>query len=65
MTSSGWGRPTGLARLDDEPGEQLRALLSHVVGFIPPGAVLALMVFALLIANVGLDEVFNPKLRES
>ena len=33
--------------------------------FIPPGAVLALMVFALLIANVGLDEVFNPKLRDS
>jgi peptide/nickel transport system permease protein len=33
--------------------------------FIPPGAVLCLMVFALLIANVGLDEVFNPKLRES
>jgi len=32
--------------------------------FIPPGAVLCLMVFALLIANVGLDEVFNPKLRE-
>ena len=32
--------------------------------FIPPGAVLTLMVFALLIANVGLDEVFNPKLRE-
>ena len=29
------------------------------------GAVLALMVVALLIANVGLDEVFNPKLRES
>jgi hypothetical protein len=27
--------------------------------------VLALMVVALLIANVGLDEVFNPKLRES
>ena len=33
--------------------------------FIPPGAVLTLMVVALLIANVGLDEVFNPKLRES
>jgi peptide/nickel transport system permease protein len=33
--------------------------------FIPPGAVLTLMVAALLIANVGLDEVFNPKLRES
>ena len=33
--------------------------------FIPPGAVLTLMVAALLVANVGLDEVFNPKLRES
>ena len=31
--------------------------------FIPPGLVLTGMVFALLIANVGLDEVFNPKLR--
>lgn len=31
--------------------------------FIPPGVVLTGMVFALLIANVGLDEVFNPKLR--
>ncbi len=32
--------------------------------FIPPGAVLTLMVAALLIANVGLDEAFNPKLRD-
>jgi peptide/nickel transport system permease protein len=32
--------------------------------FVPPGAVLTVMVAALLIANVGLDEVFNPKLRE-
>jgi peptide/nickel transport system permease protein len=32
--------------------------------FIPPGVVLTGMVAALLIANVGLDEVFNPKLRE-
>jgi peptide/nickel transport system permease protein len=32
--------------------------------FIPPGAVLTAMVAALLVANVGLDEVFNPKLRE-
>jgi peptide/nickel transport system permease protein len=32
--------------------------------FIPPGAVLTVMVAALLVANVGLDEVFNPKLRE-
>jgi peptide/nickel transport system permease protein len=32
--------------------------------FVPPGVVLTLMVSALLVANVGLDEVFNPKLRE-
>jgi peptide/nickel transport system permease protein len=32
--------------------------------FITPGLVLCGMVAALLIANVGLDEVFNPKLRE-
>jgi peptide/nickel transport system permease protein len=32
--------------------------------FVPPGAVLTAMVAALLVANVGLDEVFNPKLRE-
>jgi peptide/nickel transport system permease protein len=31
--------------------------------FVPPGLVLTGMVAALLIANVGLDEVFNPKLR--
>jgi peptide/nickel transport system permease protein len=31
---------------------------------IPPGLVLTAMVAALLVANVGLDEVFNPKLRE-
>ena len=31
---------------------------------MPPGLLLAGMVAALLIANVGLDEVFNPKLRE-
>lgn len=32
--------------------------------FVPPGVVLTGMVAALLIANVGLDEVFNPRLRE-
>jgi len=32
--------------------------------FVPPGLVLTGMVAALLIANVGLDEPFNPKLRE-
>jgi peptide/nickel transport system permease protein len=32
--------------------------------FIPPGAAMTIMVAALLIANVGLDEVFNPKLRD-
>ena len=41
------------------------ALLIHMWWwFIPPGAILTLMVAALLVANVGLDEVFNPKLRE-
>lgn len=32
--------------------------------FIPPGAAIAAIVGALYITNVGLDEVFNPKLRE-
>ncbi len=33
--------------------------------FIPPGAGITLIVGALYVANVGLDEVFNPKLRSS
>ncbi|HTT92242.1 MAG TPA: ABC transporter permease [Acidimicrobiales bacterium] len=33
--------------------------------FIPPGVVITVIVAALLIANVGLDEVFNPRLRET
>ncbi|MBO3750192.1 ABC transporter permease [Streptosporangiaceae bacterium NEAU-GS5] len=33
--------------------------------FIPPGAGITLIVGALYVANVGLDEVFNPKLRET
>jgi peptide/nickel transport system permease protein len=33
--------------------------------FIPPGAAIATIVGALYIMNVGLDEVFNPKLRET
>lgn len=32
--------------------------------FIPPGLTIALLVGALYITNVGLDEVFNPRLRE-
>lgn len=32
--------------------------------FIPPGVVMTAIVAALLLANVGLDEVFNPKLRD-
>jgi len=32
--------------------------------FIPPGVAIAAIVGALYIMNVGLDEVFNPKLRE-
>jgi peptide/nickel transport system permease protein len=45
--------------------QQQDALFYHLwTWFIPPGAVLTAMVAALLVANVGLDEVFNPKLRE-
>ena len=33
--------------------------------FIPPGLAIAAIVGALYIMNVGLDEVFNPKLRET
>ena len=33
--------------------------------FIPPGAAIAAIVGSLYIMNVGLDEVFNPKLRET
>jgi peptide/nickel transport system permease protein len=44
---------------------QSAALFYHLWWwFIPPGVALTAMVAALLIANVGLDEVFNPKLRE-
>jgi len=41
------------------------ALFYHMWWWVvPPGLVLTAMVAALLVANVGLDEVFNPKLRE-
>ncbi|MFC4062044.1 ABC transporter permease [Planomonospora corallina] len=33
--------------------------------FLPPGAGITAIVGALYVANVGLDEVFNPKLRET
>jgi peptide/nickel transport system permease protein len=32
--------------------------------FIPPGAAITALVGGLYVANVGLDEIFNPKLRE-
>jgi peptide/nickel transport system permease protein len=32
--------------------------------FVPPGLGITLIVGSLYIMNVGLDEVFNPKLRE-
>jgi peptide/nickel transport system permease protein len=32
--------------------------------FVPPGAAITCVVGGLYLANVGLDEVFNPKLRE-
>jgi peptide/nickel transport system permease protein len=59
--------PTNVASLGwtMNQAQQSAALNYHLWWwFIPPGAMLTLMVFALLIANVGLDEVFNPKLRE-
>jgi peptide/nickel transport system permease protein len=31
--------------------------------FVPPGAAITLIVGSLYVANAGLDEVFNPKLR--
>jgi peptide/nickel transport system permease protein len=39
-------------------------LLGYWWWFIPPGLGIMLIVGGLYIANVGLDEVFNPKLRE-
>ena len=33
--------------------------------FIPPGLAITLIVGALYVMNVGMDEVFNPKLRET
>jgi peptide/nickel transport system permease protein len=32
--------------------------------FVPPGVAITAIVGALYVMNVGLDEVFNPKLRE-
>jgi peptide/nickel transport system permease protein len=32
--------------------------------FVPPGLAITLIVGAMYVMNVGLDEVFNPKLRE-
>jgi peptide/nickel transport system permease protein len=59
--------PTNLVSLGSmmNNANQNAALFYHLWSwFIPPGVVLTGMVAALLVANVGLDEVFNPKLRE-
>jgi peptide/nickel transport system permease protein len=59
--------PTGTVSLGTmmNQAQNEAALLYHEWWwFIPPGAVLTGMVVALLVANVGLDEIFNPKLRE-
>jgi peptide/nickel transport system permease protein len=59
--------PTGIVSLGTmmNQAQNDAALLYHEWWwFIPPGVVLTLMVVALLVANLGLDEVFNPKLRE-
>lgn len=39
-------------------------LLGHWWWFVPPGLAITAIVGALYVMNVGLDEVFNPKLRE-
>jgi peptide/nickel transport system permease protein len=59
--------PSGVVSLGTmmNQSQQQDALLYHQwYWFVPPGAVLTAMVAALYVANVGLDEVFNPKLRE-
>jgi peptide/nickel transport system permease protein len=59
--------PTGSVSIGDmmNLSQQWNSLQLHVWWwFIPPGAAMTLMVVALLITNVGLDEVFNPKLRQ-
>jgi peptide/nickel transport system permease protein len=59
--------PTGTMSIGDmmNLANQWSALQLHVWWwFLPPGAAMTLMVVALLITNVGLDEVFNPKLRQ-
>jgi len=59
--------PTNLVSLGSmmNNANQNAALFFHLWWwFIPPGVLLTGMVAALLVANVGLDEVFNPKLRE-
>jgi peptide/nickel transport system permease protein len=59
--------PTGtvsLGTMMNQANNEAALLYHEWWWFIPPGAVLTAMVAALLVANVGLDEVFNPKLRE-
>ncbi len=59
--------PTGIVSLGtmmNQAQNEAALLYREWWWFIPPGAVLTAMVAALLVANVGLDEVFNPKLRE-
>lgn len=59
--------PTGtvsLGTMMNQASNEAALLYHEWWWFIPPGAVLTAMVASLLVANVGLDEVFNPKLRE-
>jgi peptide/nickel transport system permease protein len=48
--------------------EQARAANAWILGvwwwFIPPGLAITMITGAAYVTNVGLDEVFNPKLRE-
>jgi peptide/nickel transport system permease protein len=59
--------PTGIVSLGtmmNQAQNEAALLYREWWWFIPPGVVLTAMVAALLVANVGLDEVFNPKLRD-
>ena len=61
----GLGPSTAVSLGNMMPERALEALQLHILVVVPAARILLTgMVAALLIANVGLNEVFNPKLRE-
>jgi peptide/nickel transport system permease protein len=62
----GLGPPDGisLGLMFNYSYEWSALLLGHWWWFIPPGIAMTAITGAALVTNVGLDEVFNPKLRE-